>query len=109
MQEMHAMNLNFHTASFDIGTRDALSLWDAQGSELTACRGSIWITQTGDRRDIVLAPGESILIERPGHVVVSALDASARVFMRRPAPARAPGLLPRARRPAAQALFRATG
>lgn len=38
--------------------------------------GSIWITQDGDLRDIVLGAGESFDLDRPGDALISALDDS---------------------------------
>jgi len=38
--------------------------------------GTLWITQDGDQRDIVLAPGESFAFDRPGDALISALDDS---------------------------------
>jgi hypothetical protein len=38
--------------------------------------GSLWITQDGDSRDIVLAPGDSFSFDRSGDALISALDDS---------------------------------
>ena len=35
--------------------------------------GSLWITQDGDLRDIVLGAGESFELDRPGDALISAL------------------------------------
>ncbi len=46
---------------------------DGRGRRLECIAGSIWITQDGDRRDIVLAPGEAFTFDRQGDAIVSAL------------------------------------
>jgi hypothetical protein len=38
--------------------------------------GALWITQDGDSRDIVLAPGDSFSFDRVGDALISALDDS---------------------------------
>lgn len=36
--------------------------------------GQLWITQEGDRRDVIVRPGMSFLSARHGKVIVQALD-----------------------------------
>ena len=48
----------------------------AFGRSVECLSGSLWITQDGDRRDIVLAPGECFAFDRPGDALISALDDS---------------------------------
>jgi hypothetical protein len=45
----------------------------ARGCRVECLSGSLWITQDGDYRDVVLAPGESFEFDRPGDALVSAL------------------------------------
>ncbi|MGA2549741.1 MAG: DUF2917 domain-containing protein [Burkholderiaceae bacterium] len=47
------------------------------GSVLFCTKGSLWITQDSDPRDVVLAPWDSFQPDRGGSVIVSALEASA--------------------------------
>jgi hypothetical protein len=71
------MNIRLRTAPICLPQGQAALLDDARGARVHCRAGSVWVTQEGDRRDIVLEPGDSILIERDGMAVVSALrDAS---------------------------------
>jgi Protein of unknown function (DUF2917) len=46
------------------------------GRRVECLSGSIWITQDGDRRDIVLAAGEGFDFDRPGDALLSAFAES---------------------------------
>jgi hypothetical protein len=71
------MNIRLRTAPICLPQGQAALLDDARGARVHCRAGSVWVTQEGDRRDVVLEPGDSILIERDGMAVVSALrDAS---------------------------------
>lgn len=48
----------------------------ALGKRVECVSGSIWITQDGDRRDVLLAPGDAFEFDRPGDALVSALGDS---------------------------------
>jgi hypothetical protein len=45
---------------------------DGRGLEVAILRGQAWITQEGDRRDIILGEGQSFVLDRPGVAVVFA-------------------------------------
>jgi hypothetical protein len=45
---------------------------NARGVQVTCVRGSIWITQERDARDIILAAGQSVVLDRPGLAVAFA-------------------------------------
>jgi Protein of unknown function (DUF2917) len=50
---------------------------EARGATVTACAGSVWITEQDSPRDVVLTPGESFTLDRPGVALVQAFrDAS---------------------------------
>ena len=51
---------------------DLLELPDARGTTLRITRGTLWVTQDRDRRDIVLGPGDTWTIERHGLTVAEA-------------------------------------
>lgn len=58
--------------------REVLSIRDGLGRAVTCCAGMLWITQEGDRRDILLGPGQRFVIDRQGLALISpALEASA--------------------------------
>lgn len=74
------MNIRLRHAPICLPKGQAALMDDARGARVHCRGGSVWVTQEGDRRDIVLEPGDSILIERDGMAVVSALrDASIEV------------------------------
>ena len=65
------------------------TLRDAQGTRIECLSGSLWITQEGDVRDVVLGPGEDLRLDRAGATLVHAFKPSlVLVFESRPA---APG------------------
>ena len=73
--------------------REILAVAGRKGARIESRRGSVWVTQDGDLRDVVLAAGEVHVLEHDGPVLVQALDA-ALVALRPPPPAAvpAPGL-----------------
>ncbi len=71
--------------------RRILRLRDRDGDRVECLDGSVWITQDGDPRDIVLDAGEAFTLDRRGTTLVYAL-ANARVVVQAEghAPARRP-------------------
>jgi len=54
-----------------------LRVMDGVGSTLTARGGEVWITEQDSPRDVVLRPGQSFTLGRPGLALVEAFsDAS---------------------------------
>lgn len=51
-----------------------LTVRDGQGACITSRRGTVWITQDHDVRDVVLTSGESFRLERPETAIVQAMD-----------------------------------
>jgi hypothetical protein len=45
---------------------------NAKGERIACVRGSAWITQESDARDLILAAGQSVVLDRPGLAVVYA-------------------------------------
>jgi hypothetical protein len=82
------MTIRPSPASFCLAALHSLMLDDALGASIRCTRGSLWITQHGDPRDVVLAPGERFTIDRGGVAVVTPLADSALVIDQPPA---APG------------------
>ena len=50
----------------DLVNGDMLELDDARGTTLRVTRGTLWVTQERDRRDLVLGVGDAWTIERHG-------------------------------------------
>jgi len=61
---------------FDLGKNELVKLSDARDEVLNCTGGELWVTIDGDRRDIILTPGERWRIETPAPVVIMALKAS---------------------------------
>lgn len=78
------MNLVSKSAATRLAHRRILNLHDRSGDRVECLDGSVWITQDGDPRDIVLDAGESFMLDRPGTALVYAL-ADARVAVQHPA------------------------
>jgi hypothetical protein len=57
----------------ELGLRELVIIDDARGQQLSCESGELWITQDGDRRDIIVPAGKSWRIDRAGPLVVSAL------------------------------------
>lgn len=49
---------------------------DAQGTRIECLSGSLWITQENEGRDIMLGPGEVIVLDRKGKAVAHAFKPS---------------------------------
>lgn len=59
-----------YTKTLDLVHNEVLALDDARGATLRVTRGTLWITQAGDSRDIVLTVGDVWTIERNGRTVI---------------------------------------
>jgi hypothetical protein len=71
--------------------RQQLRLRDSAGWVVECCRGTVWITQERDARDVMLRPGERFTLDRDGTTLVSGLSGGEAVMaVRPPRAARAP-------------------
>ena len=59
-----------------LGRGELLNLDGAEGARIVADRGTLWITQDGDLRDIVLQDGESFELDRATPAIVQAFERS---------------------------------
>ena len=55
-----------------LAPRELIRLDDARGTSLRVTRGTLWITQDQDSRDIVLSAGDTWTVERDGLTLVEA-------------------------------------
>ena len=46
------------------------------GRRVECVTGTLWVTQDGDLRDIILAPGDAFAFDQRGDALISALDDS---------------------------------
>ena len=63
--------------------RQTFRLRGRSGERIECRRGSVWITQDGDPRDVVLGPCEAFTLDRRGTAVVSALQDAVFVYQRK--------------------------
>lgn len=69
-------------APMQLDARETLPLVDEQGTRIVCLKGQLWITQHHDPRDIILQPGESFVLDKPGLAIVFALQPA--LFTRAP-------------------------
>ena len=69
------MNTNMQPHStIHLGRRDFQHINKIKpGSELSCDAGVLWVTQTGDRKDYILLPGERMVVTTRGKVLVEAM------------------------------------
>ena len=60
---------------------------DATSARIVCVTGTVWITIDNDPRDIVLAPGQSFLVDRRAGVLVYAIEDACVRVLERAAPA----------------------
>ena len=90
------MLLDTPRAQLNLADDEVARLNDARDSRLEVTQGFVWVTIDGDRNDVVLAAGESLLIDTRDAVLVSAIRGPASLRVHADAGARQ-------RRPAAPA------
>jgi len=54
--------------------RQLLRVEEGAGLEVKCLQGELWITQEGEQQDRVISGGESLVLDRDGLSVVTALD-----------------------------------
>ena len=70
------MDLTTDRIELELARGRLLRVEDALGATVTCQAGTVWVTQDGDPRDVLLAPGERIVLDRPGAGLLQALDAA---------------------------------
>lgn len=68
------MRFDSNPAATRLARRGLISLRDRAGEHIECLDGSLWITQEGDVRDMVLEAGEGFTLDRRGTAVVYALE-----------------------------------
>lgn len=81
--------------SVRLGAGQDLRLQDAAGWTVACSRGSVWLTQEADTRDVFLDGGERFALDRPGLALVLAREESL-VAIRPPAQGSRDAVRPRA-------------
>jgi len=65
---------------------DAITVSRPRGLRLASCRGVLWLTIDGERDDVILQPGESMVACKRAAIVVSALQGEAVLRIRKVPP-----------------------
>ena len=60
------------STTIDLRNRETLAINDIRGATLHVLRGTVWITQENDSRDVVLRPGDVWAVERDGLTIIEA-------------------------------------
>ena len=76
------MLLTTQRAELNLADDEVARLTDACDSRLEVTQGHVWVTIDGDRNDVVLAAGESLLIDTREVVTVSAIRGAASLKVR---------------------------
>jgi len=76
------MLLTAQRAQLNLADDEVARLDDAFDSRLEVTQGFVWVTIDGDRNDVVLAAGESLLIDTREVVTVSAIRGAASLKVR---------------------------
>ena len=76
------MRLELNQDGLCMKPKQLLRVHGGAGNEIVCHSGSVWLTQEGDPRDIVLGAGETFVLERRGQALVQALEQSALSFAR---------------------------
>lgn len=58
---------------------NSMRILDGIGTEVCAVAGTVWITQEGDQRDVILQPGDRFTLDRAGLALLVALEEAAAV------------------------------
>ena len=73
------MRLELQSGQLRLARDQMLKLHDAAGSTVCAVEGSVWITEENQPNDIVLTPGASYRLRKPGVALVNSLGGTAAV------------------------------
>ena len=73
------MTLELKKGTVRLGPNQTLKVMDAAGSTVSAIEGSVWITEENQPNDIVLTPGNSYRLRKPGVALVNSLGGVAAV------------------------------
>ena len=87
------MNIELNQDGLCLKTKQVVKMRGGRGHTIVCERGSVWVTQYGDPRDVVLHAGESLTLERKGLALVQAFEPGAIRIVRAEPRIRATGLL----------------
>ena len=70
------MTLNLERPALALEMGQVLALDDVAGTRISARSGVVWVTYEGDPTDLILGPGDSLVVSQGGRTVVQALEAA---------------------------------
>ena len=70
------MTLNLDRPALALDAGQVLTLDDMAGTRISARAGVVWVTLEGQMHDLILGPGDSLVIGEDGRTVVQALEAA---------------------------------
>ena len=74
------MNIQLQQGRLQLARSRHVQVIDGRGSSMRCLAGSVWVTQEGDPRDIVLAAGDAFTLDRDGVAIVYATSDAAIAF-----------------------------
>ncbi len=83
------MNIELNQDGLCLKRKQVVKVRGGMGHSVVCDSGSVWVTQDGDPRDIVLRAGESFTIDRNGLALVQALEPGSISILRSAAQPRA--------------------
>jgi hypothetical protein len=75
------MRLEMKQGAVQLGPNQTLRVVDGAGTTVCADKGSVWITEENEARDIVLSPGGCYRLRHPGVAIVNPLGGEAAVSL----------------------------
>jgi hypothetical protein len=67
-------DVEYRTLALNAG--QVVTLDDAAGSRISARLGALWVTYEDSLKDVILSPGESLVVAKDGRTVLQALQAA---------------------------------
>ena len=80
------MNEQIACETVTLSPRSTLVLSQMAYAEVSCRAGTVWITQYGDARDVVLKPGCTVTLDLPSATVMTASEGADVIITRRAAP-----------------------
>ena len=71
------MNIEFNQNGLCLQANQVVKVRGGLGHSIVCERGSVWVTQDGDPRDVILHAGESFTLDRDGPALVQAFEPGA--------------------------------
>ena len=85
------MNIELNQDGICMKPKQVVKVRGGIGHSIVCHSGTVWVTQDGDLRDVVLHAGQSFMLNRKGPALVQAFEQSA-ISIERPAAQVRPGM-----------------